>query len=222
MCGRYSLAADAVMFSKYFNMDTEDLDYTPRYNIAPGQLAPVIVNSGGESRLSHIKWGLMPDWLKDRKGGRALINARAETLYQKPAFRRPFEHRRCLVPADGFYEWKKGNGSKTPMRIVLPDAPVFALAGIWDFCTDGRDVRKPSFCIITVAASKEMESIHPRMPAVLPDARSMNKWMDTGSPTDSLLDMLKPYEGGLIIYPVSPAVNSPLYEGPECIIEVPE
>jgi len=217
VCGRYSLAVDAVMFAKYFNMVIEELDFYSRYNIAPGQPAPVIGIIEGKRAFYDMQWGLRPDWLREKQGSKILINARAETLCSKPTFRRSFEHRRCLIPADGYYEWKKNKGGKTPFRIILPDAPVFAFAGIWDFYTDNRGIKKPSFCIITVAASSQIQSIHQRMPAILPDARSMDRWMDTGSPAASLLDILKPYEGRMDAYPVSPAVNSPLCDSPECI-----
>lgn len=217
MCGRYSLAVDAVMFAKYFNMGIEGLDFYLRYNIAPGQPAPVISSIEGKRGLSNMQWGLRPDWLRENRGSKILINARAETLCSKQTFRRSFEHRRCLIPADGYYEWKKNKGGKTPYRIILPDAPVFAFAGIWDYNTDDRGIRKPSFCIITVAASRQIQNIHPRMPAILPDARSMDRWMGTGSPAASLLDILKPYEGRLDVFPVSTVVNSPRYDGPECI-----
>lgn len=220
MCGRYSLAIDAVMFAKYFNMGTEGLDFHLRYNIAPGQLAPVISSIEGKRALSNMQWGLRPDWLREKQGSKILINARAETLRSKPTFRRSFEHRRCLIPADGYYEWIKNKGVKTPYRIILPNAPVFAFAGIWDFYTDDRGTGKPSFCIITVAASRQIQNIHPRMPAILPDARSMDRWMGTASPATSLLDILKPYEGRLDFFPVSSVVNSPKINGPECIKRV--
>ena len=220
MCGRYSLAVDAVMFAKYFNMVIEGLDYNIRYNIAPSQQAPVIISIEGKRALSNMQWGLRPDWLREKRGSRILINARAETMCSKPTFRQSFEHRRCLIPADGYYEWKKNKGVKTPFRIILPDAPVFAFAGIWDFYTDDQGIKKPSFCIITVAASRQMQNIHPRMPAILPDARSMNEWMDTDFPAASLFDILKPYEDSLDAYPVSAIVNSPKVDVPECIKRV--
>ena len=217
MCGRYSLAIDAAMFAKYFNMGIEGLDFYSRNNIAPSQPAPVISNIEGKRALSNMHWGLRPEWLKESRGSKILINARAETLCSKPTFRHSFEHRRCLIPADGYYEWIKNKGVKTPYRIILPDVPVFAFAGIWDFYTDDQGTRKPSFCIITVAASRQIQNIHPRMPAILPDTRSMDRWMGTASPPASLIDILKPYEGRLEAFPVSTIVNSPKIDLPECI-----
>jgi putative SOS response-associated peptidase YedK len=217
MCGRYSLAADMDLFAKYFEVFMEGVEYSPRYNIAPGQNAPVVTGSGEKGRLSVMRWGLTPEWMKEKKGGRLLINARAETLYQKPTFRRSLENRRCLIPADGFYEWTKQNGAKLPMRIVLPDIPVFAFAGIWDEALTDRGLKEPSFCIITTAASKEMAAIHSRMPAILPDKGLMKHWLDNETPTASLLQLLRPYQGRLTLYPVSRRVNSPLHDDPECI-----
>lgn len=133
MCGRFTLTVDVRIIEDTFQISTSNFDYVPRYNIAPGQNILILTESSGERIVSYMKWGLIPHWAKDPKVGYKMINARAETIDQKPAFRVPFHYRRCIIPADGFYEWKESRGGKQPLRITLPAGPVFGFAGIWEY-----------------------------------------------------------------------------------------
>ena len=145
MCGRFSLTVTTEIIKTHFqldHLDAKEFNHNPRYNIAPSQSIPVILNDSNNKRIICLmRWGLIPHWAKEQSGYK-MINARLETIEQKPAFRESFFQRRCLIPADGFYEWKKQNGSKQPMRILLPDEDVFAFAGIWDYwSSDGSTIQ---------------------------------------------------------------------------------
>lgn len=192
--------------------------YSPRYNIAPGQTVPVIGGDVSGRWLAAMRWGLVPHWAKEASMGNKLINARAETLAEKPSFRDSFRHRRCLIPADGFYEWKKEGKSSTPYRIVLPGQELFAFAGLWDRW-DTAEGSIFSFTIITTAASPFMQGIHSRMPVILRGEREYAAWLDGGADTDLLKRMLRPFEERLHIYPVSRLVNSPRNDLPELVRE---
>lgn len=216
MCGRYTQTASLKELRERFQINVSDiLELTPRYNIAPSQEAPVVMEDGGRA-LRMLRWGLIPSWAKDAKIGHTLLNARAETVAQKPSFRKSFQSRRCLVAADGFYEWQRSAaGGKTPMRAVLPSREPFALAGLWDIwkSPQGQDVR--TFTIITTAPNGAMRAVHDRMPVILPrDAEE--KWLDARTPPGDLESLLTPWAGALEIYAVSPLVNSPRNESAAC------
>ena len=194
MCGRYSQSQILTKLIERFDIKTSfSADFKPRYNIVPSQEALVVVYLE-ESRLELFRWGLIPSWAKDRAIGNRMINARAETLTTKPSFRRPFKQSRCLVLADGFYEWRKGTDkkSKTPMRIRLASQEPFAFAGLWDQWKDkdGNEVR--TFTIITTEASKNLLPIHDRMPVILkPEDEAA--WLNPATEPKQLLNMLAPY-----------------------------
>lgn len=190
----------------------------PRYNIAPSQDAPVVVITEGP-RVELFRWGLIPSWAKDAALGQRMINARAETVATKPSYRKSFKRARCLVIADGFYEWKghPDGKTKTPMRIRLKSDEPFAMAGLWDHWTgkDEKEIR--SFTIITTTANEGLSQIHERMPVIL-KCEDESRWLDPETEPEALMEMLKPYPSDeLEAFPVSRLVNSPRNDGPECI-----
>lgn len=220
MCGRFTLTVDASELQDEFpwiNIPPESLQ--PRYNIAPTQPVAVLPNDG-EQRLDYFIWGLIPSWAKDPKIGNRLINARAETLAEKPSFRNAYKRRRCLIFADGFYEWKQleGDDQKTPFFIHRKGKRPFAFAGLWEiwYDPDGSEIR--SCTIITTEPNKVVSRLHNRMPVILTeDAR--REWIAPGEAnTDNLQQYLQPYPGDdLQAYPVSRAVNNPGTDRPELI-----
>jgi len=218
MCGRYTLAVDLDTLQAEFNLDSVPADLPPRYNIAPTQPVAVVLNNEGLRQLDAFRWGLIPFWAKDASIGNRMINARAETVAQKPSFKRPLQKQRCLILADGFYEWQKTPQGKIPTYIQLKDGRPFAFAGLWDSWTapDGEAI--PSCTIITTAPNALVAPIHNRMPVILlPD--DLEAWLNPieQSP-QTLLSLLKPYPADEMRYhPVSKLVNSPANDLPECI-----
>jgi len=192
----------------------------PRYNIAPTQNIAAILNKESPGRvLTEMRWGLIPAWADDPKIGNRMINARAETLAEKPSFKRSLAKKRCLIPADGFYEWKKNGKAKTPMRITLKNQEVFAFAGLWDTWNKNPKGETVNSCtIITCEANSFMKSIHDRMPVIL-RKEAEDDWLDLNIIEPAkLLKLLSPYPAKeLTAYVVSSMVNSPRYDGPECV-----
>ncbi|WP_255148915.1 SOS response-associated peptidase [Halorarius halobius] len=226
MCGRYSVFLEPREVAERFDVAVPD-DLQPHYNAAPSQSLPVVTNHDPD-RLSHQQWGLIPAWADD--GFQGLINARAETVTEKPAFADAYERRRCLVVADGYYEWQARDAGKQPYRITLPDEEPFAMAGLWErwtpettqtglseFGTDGPDDGDDTvetFTVVTTEANEFQSEYHHRMPVVLaPDEE--REWLADPSP-----DLLDPYDGEMRAYPVSAKVNSPANDSPEVIEEV--
>ncbi|MCL6479730.1 MAG: SOS response-associated peptidase [Peptococcaceae bacterium] len=207
MCGRFTFSPDPGTFLDEFHLREGIPGYTRRYNIAPGQDILVVTGGPAGRYASWMRWGLIPRWAGDQKTGYKMINARAETIDQKPAFKNAFLRRRCLIPADGFYEWKKTGGRKQPMRIVVPGKAVFAFAGIWDRWNspDGKEIRSCS--IITTEAGQSIREIHNRMPVIFAAEEEYAAWLGVQD-TTLLKGLLKPYGKPLRAYPVSPAVNS--------------
>jgi putative SOS response-associated peptidase YedK len=218
MCGRFSFSPNEIIIEERFDLEIEEGTYKPRYNCSPSQNLAVISNSD-PGKLSFYRWGLIPFWAQDMSIGNRMINAKAETILEKTSFKNPFRHKRCLVPGDGFYEWKKEFSGKTPYRIVMKDHGLFAMAGIWDSWKDKEGRMINSFAIITTAANLIMQPIHNRMPVILPPEYE-KEWL-YGQDTYTLQQLLKPYPSKLMeAYPVSSLVNSPLNDSPEVIIEV--
>jgi putative SOS response-associated peptidase YedK len=217
MCGRYTLTADIDTISQRFKLDTHGLKIEPRYNIAPSQEAPVIVVEDGKV-LKMMKWGLIPFWAKDESIASKTINARAETLHHKPSFKKSLTEKRCLVPADGFYEWKKEGRGKIPIRFVLKNRDVFAFAGLWDTWRNQIGELVFSFTIITTKANALVRPIHNRMPVILKKEYE-ELWLDPKvNDIDKLLSLLIPYPPEMMeAYRVSSLVNSPKEDSPECI-----
>jgi putative SOS response-associated peptidase YedK len=218
MCGRLAQTMDAVGLAQRFGAPRPDFTLEARYNLAPGQAAVVVVADPAR-RLARMRWGLVPAWAKEEKIGYRMINARAETLDQKNAFRRPFRRRRCLVPADGFYEWqKKGPRSKQPWRIFLKGERPLAMAGLWDVWRSTSGETLESFTIITTRANDLVAGVHDRMPAILgPEAEAI--WLDPDiSDPARLLPLLGPYRAEeMEAYPISTLVNSTANDSPDII-----
>lgn len=207
MCGRYSFAIEDELIKERFGVSVRSAIYKARYNCAPSQELAVISNQLPEE-LQFFRWGLIPSWAKDPLTGNRMINARAETINEKASYRIPFRKRRCLVPADGYYEWKKEGASRSPYRITLKEGIPFAMAGIWERWISGSGEVIHSFSVITTGANELTAEIHDRMPVILfPENEKM--WLDD-TPEEALLKLLTPYPSGLMkAYPVSKLVNSP-------------
>jgi len=194
----------------------------PRYNIAPSQKAPVILidgNQGGERIMEELRWGLIPSWAKDPAIGNKLINARAETLAEKASFKRPFQTRRCLVPADGFYEWRftKTTKGKIPMRIRLKSQEPFAMAGLWERWKDAEGKELRTFTIITTEANDALQPIHNRMPVIL-KRQDEEAWLDPKVASTRLTALLAPYPAEeMEAYEVSKLINNAAIDTPDCI-----
>ncbi len=215
MCGRYSLTTPAEAVIRAFDA-SPGLDLAPRFNAAPAQDLPVVRGAGRE--MVSLRWGLVPHWAKDISATKPQINARGETVGSKPTFRDAFARRRCLVPADGWYEWQGERGAKQPYRICRPDGGLFAFAGIWErWGGEGADALE-SFAIITTGASRDLAHIHHRMPVILDPAR-YESWLDVeGIPPDRASELLEPApENDFTAYTVSRKVNSARYDGADCI-----
>ena len=222
MCGRFTLTVDPADLQDAFPQFTFPEKYAPRYNISPTQPILAIPNDG-KSNADFFVWGLIPSWTKDPSIGSKLINARSETLAEKPSFRGGFKYHRCLILADGFYEWKTQPGTKTkvPHFIRLKSGKPFAFAGLWDTwqSPDGGAVK--SATIITTSPNRLMAPIHNRMPVILPpDAYA--QWLDSAArPAESLQHLLAPYPTEeMTAHPVSTLVNSPANDREECIVPV--
>jgi putative SOS response-associated peptidase YedK len=218
MCGRFTITVNADTMQQELGLVGMPEHYQPRYNVAPSQ--PVAVVADGERRQGEwMRWGLIPSWAKDTAIGNRLINARAETLAEKPSFRSAFAKRRCLILADGFYEWQKGagpDGRAQPYLFRLEDQKPFAFAGLWEFwrSPEGEEVR--SCTIITCEANDCVAPVHHRMPVLLSGDNLWN-WLSPEQP-GSLQKLLQPYPPELMArYPVSTRVNSPDFDLPALI-----
>ena len=219
MCGRYSQSGDIEQLRPRFQLDMILDTPVHRYNIAPSQAAPVVLWDDGRV-LKLMQWGLVPYWAKDERIGNKMINARAETLTEKRSFKRLLAANRCLVLADGFYEWRPSEArkSKSPVRIVLKNREPFAFAGLWDRKkkVDGSELF--TFTIITTESNELIRPFHHRMPVIL-DTQDEDLWLrGTFDNTESMLGLLRPYPAtAMELYEVSTAVNSPHTDSPECI-----
>lgn len=191
MCGRYSLTTPLEALRRVFSFEGSP-NLQPRYNIAPTQSAPVIRRHPDGRLLYHeLRWGLVPSWSKDMTGAARMINARSETVAEKPAFRAAFSRRRCLVPADGFYEWEKlEDGKKQPWRIVLENREPFAFAGLWERWEHQEDGKIDTYTVITTEAAEGIAAIHHRMPVIL-NAADHEAWLSPDADRDDLLPLLK-------------------------------
>jgi len=228
MCGRFTLTADPDTLRQVFALGKTSAaalaELFPRYNIAPSQpVAVVVADSEGGRKLEFFKWGLIPSWAKDPKIGNRMINARAETLAEKPSFRTALKKRRCLILADGFYEWKREGTlrAKTPMYIQLKSGEPFALAGLWEFwrpLDSDADAFIKSCAIITIAPNALMEKIHDRMPVIL-KPQAYDLWLTPGElPAERTLPLLKPFAASQMkAITVSTLVNNTANDSPECI-----
>lgn len=218
MCGRFSLSVSWQEICKRYSIALGiEVDWTARYNIAPSQYCITVGNDGNQNIIIPRKWGLVPHWSKDPKIGYKMINARCETIDQKPSFKNCFNGKRCVIPSDGFYEWKDVGGKKHPMRITLADEKIFSFAGLWDSWENPQNGEViESFTIITTPSNTLINEVHDRMPAILlPGDERL--WLDPSVDPKLLKTMLTPYHSELMrMYPVSPIVNSWKNDVPEC------
>ena len=216
MCGRYSLSSDGEALVEEFGVN--DLAaWSPRFNIAPSQAVLVLVRNGEALEATSFYWGLVPAWAKDRKMQSRLINARAESVAEKPSFRSAFRRRRCLVLANGYYEWVKRNNEKQPYYIHLQSRRPFAFAGLWEKWLDENGTPYLSCSIITCAANERLTALHQRMPVVLPKSTHAT-WLQSETDSQTLIDLLKPAANDAFnAIAVSRFVNAPNHEGPDCI-----
>lgn len=222
MCGRFTLTRPNELITDLFGLIPTPV-LPPRFNIAPGQYIPVVREIhggpfGGDREVALLRWGLIPPWAKNQKLAYKLVNARSETAAENPAFRNAFRRRRCLVPADGYYEWREEAGRKQPYWIHFADHHPFALAGLWEHWESPEDDRILETCtILTTEANEVSARIHERMPVICP-AGLFADWLGPDERPPALEHILRPYPAeGMVAVPASPKVNNPGNEGPECL-----
>ncbi len=219
MCGRYALALESDDLQEAFPDFVFPDQFQPRYNIAPGQPILTLPNNGAKKATFHV-WGLIPSWANDPEIGRGLINARAETLGEKPSFRGPYKYHRCLIPANGFFEWQAqpGTNGKLPYFIKMKSGEPFAFAGLWDTWQSPDGTQVASATIITTTPNELMASIHNRMPVIL-TKDCYTQWIDPSpQPPSRFESLLIPYPSEeMIAMPISKLVNKPENDGPEIL-----
>jgi putative SOS response-associated peptidase YedK len=217
MCGRFTMRRPVEEVVERFNVDNLLFTPSPRYNIAPSQRIAAITANGARA-MDGYRWGLVPAWAQDVEIGNRLINARAETLTEKPAFKKALRQRRCLIPADGFYEWKKIGKQRQPIFVRRRDNGLFAFAGLWDEWQAPDRPPLRSCAIITTAPNSLIAPIHHRMAAILQPADEARWLAADEQDAQKLLDLIRPYpDEELAAYTVSQQVNSPIIDAPECI-----
>lgn len=219
MCGRFTITVTLEeLMLRYWIGDTTIPFHSPKYNVAPGQQVLAIVHDGQRNRLGELKWGLIPSWSNDPKIGNKMLNARSETVHEKPAFKQLISRKRCIVPADGFYEWQKTASGKQPMRIVLQDRKLFSMAGLYDIWVSPDGARVSTCTILTTTPNELMAPIHDRMPVILkPEDEAL--WLDRKmQDAEQLRRLYVPYPADeLEAYPVSTSVGSVKVDEPSCI-----
>lgn len=218
MCGRFRLGKGREALKKFFGADLEG-DWQPRYNVAPGQSVATVRQDPAAPvrRLSLVRWGLIPFWAKEAAIGYKMINARSETVADKPAYRDALKSRRCLIAADGFYEWKKLAKEKQPYCFALAEDGIFAFAGIWDRWKSPEGKIVETCSILTTSANELVRDVHDRMPVILPPD-SFDLWLDPGfTNREGILELLKPFAAGAMKkYPVSARVNNVKNDDESC------
>ena len=219
MCGRYRLSRRKQIIEEHFDAIGDPDDWIPRYNIAPTQPVPVIRQHPTEPtrHLSQLRWGLIPYWSKDASGAARMINARSETAHTLPAFRDAMKYRRCLVPADGFYEWKRSGTTRQPYCFEVNEGAQFAFAGLWEGWKDPSDTWIKTCTILTTTPNAVTSAVHDRMPVIL-DPSDYDLWLDPGMKGSAALSqLLKPFDSRLMrCYPVSSRINQVQNDDPEC------
>ena len=219
MCGRYRLSRRKEIIEEYFDTASWDDDWSPHYNIAPTQSVPVIRQHPKDPvrQVSLLQWGLIPHWSKDPGIAASTINAKSETAATKPAFRDPLRCRRCLIPADGFYEWKRTEGFKQPFCFEVGEGELFAFAGIWDGWRNSEGHWIKTCSILTTTPNALTSAVHDRMPVIL-DPDSYDLWLDPGMQNvTAVSELLKPYEGSRMrCFPISGRVNNVKNDDEEC------
>jgi len=234
VCGRYSITKDLTELEKLVKFICKVVDFRPRYNIAPRSHVPVLVWENNETVLKNMRWGLIPSWSKDEKIGDKLTNARAETLTEKPSFKKPFEKQRCLIPCDGYYEWQRSDQGKIPFRFTMLDDRFFCMGGLWERWIRhhqegelGLDDTGPSisqvvetFTIITCEPNLMAARVHSRMPVILgPEHYSW--WLEPKFEPEFLKTLLRPFPAEKMqCSRVSAVVNNARNDGPECLVSL--
>lgn len=220
MCGRFVLHHDSDTLFEELAIEQTRIRIQPRYNIAPTQLVAVVLNGAQEQgrTLDALKWGLVPFWAKEQKIGSRMINARAETVAEKPAFRAALRYRRCLIPTSGYYEWQKTDGGKVPHYLHRADGRPFAMAGLWEEWTSPEEEIIRSCTIITTEANDFAAQIHHRMPVILDEA-GQAAWLDSSleDPAQITAPLIPYANNDLAAHPVSTRVNTATFEDPSCI-----
>jgi putative SOS response-associated peptidase YedK len=219
MCGRYKLSRRKQLVEEYFGAVSENCEWSPRYNVAPSQSVLTVRQDVREPvrKLSTMRWGLVPSWAKDPSIGYKTINARAETVSTTASFREPFKSQRCLIPADGFYEWKREGNTKQPYCFEVNGGELFAFAGLWDSWTNPQEKVIETFTILTTTPNSLLADVHDRMPVILsPD--NYDLWLDPAfRNTASVAEMLRPFEATMMRgYPVSTRVNQVQNDDADC------
>jgi len=219
MCGRYRLSRRKQILEEYFDTAPWDDDWNPRYNIAPTQPVPVIRQHPKEPvrQISLMKWGLIPNWARDASIATSTINAKSEAAATRPAFRDPLKFRRCLIPADGFYEWKRSGTSKQPYCFEVNEGELFSFAGLWDGWKDSSGSWIKTCSILTTTPNAVTSAIHDRMPVIL-DRESYDLWLDPGMQNIAAVsELLKPYDARLMrSYPISMRINHVANDDEDC------
>lgn len=223
MCGRFTLTVPHEdLLERFGIVEFTDGFHSPRYNVAPTQMVPAVIYDGVNNRFGLLRWGLIPSWAQDGSMAAKTINARAETLLEKPSFKKLIERKRCIIPADSFYEWKQDNGKKLPVRILMKDERIFGLAGLYDTWIDPSSSQKVHTCtIITTKANPLVKEIHDRMPVIL-HREDEAIWLDRANSTlADVIDLLQPFPAEhMKLYPVSATVGNVKNDGPDCIMGV--
>jgi putative SOS response-associated peptidase YedK len=221
MCGRYSLASDYDIIQHRFSIDAKNLPYKQRYNIAPTQDVLTVTRTGNRNNAQFMKWGLIPSWSKDSKIGSRMINARAESLLKRRSFQKAFQYQRCLVVADGFFEWRRVGKLRIPIRIILKNAEPFGFAGLWESWKSPEGERIESCTIITTVPNNTMELIHDRMPVILTKGAEEQWLSSTNVNTAELSELLVPYpSSNMETFTISGLVNNYANDIPEVIARV--
>jgi len=217
MCGRFVVKGSTLEIVSHFGIETKFFDIKPSYNIAPSQPVPIVLHENEQNMLTLMRWGLIPSWAKDPSIGYKTINARSETVAQKPSFRDAFRNRRCIVVANGYYEWIKEGKKKRPMYIHATSGEFLAFAGLWERWRSPQNKVWETCTILTTDANEKMHDIHHRMPVLLPP-QERHTWMSGDTHPEQLQTLLHPCDNDyLTSYEVSPQVNSPKYNAPDCI-----
>jgi putative SOS response-associated peptidase YedK len=218
MCGRFTLTTESIVITERFDVPFKDIEWQLRYNIAPSQSCLTVIMKNNQRELISMSWGLIPHWEKDKKSSYQMINARVETVKNKTSFRELFKSRRCLVPADGFYEWKKNVAKKIPYRIALRSSKLFSFAGLRDewHGENGEEIK--SFTILTSDSNALISKLHHRMPIILKKENEA-LWLDPNLQNEAILDeLLQPYSvNEMTLYEVSDFVNSWKNDNFKCI-----
>ncbi len=222
MCGRFTLSVSKETLTQAFHLEFPNI--AAQYNIAPTQEVATVLHNveSNQRQFQHLRWGLIPSWAKNTSIGAKLINARAETIAEKPSFRSAFKHRRCLIIADGFYEWQKQEGKKQPFYFRLNSGQPFGFAGLWEKWKSPEGLEINSCTIVTTQANELLQPIHDRMPVILADS-DFDLWLNPEvQKAEALQQLLVPYPASaMTATPVSTKVNNPKHDSPDCILSSP-